>query len=118
MPKCIHVSPPFKTMAASVRFLGGMNLSFALLSLLILGTFHLDALSDSFTHNHERAILAQVIAFAHGSQWYFNVPVALHGGRVNGSYWDVFEGPMFFVFLIDGILALANMVCGTHFLLK
>lgn len=110
-------APLYRTVIASVRFLGGMNLAMAVLAALVLGSYWLESLEGLFDHPHERAILAHVFAVAHATQWYFNVPVALNRGKVGGACWNVFKGPMLFIFFVDGFLALVNTVCGTQFLL-
>jgi len=45
---------------------------------------------------------------AHLSQFVVNVPVALRGGRQDGSYWDVISGPMLFIFVVDALMTVAN----------
>lgn len=102
VPKSARESPLFLTVAASVRFLGGMNLAFALLALAML----VSPLSS--VTPVQRAVVLLVLAIAHGSQFYFNVPVARAGGRQGEAFWDVLSGPMKFIFVVDATLMLAN----------
>lgn len=102
VPESSRNSPLFVTMAAAVRFLGGMNLAFAALSLLML----LSPLS-SITAG-QRAALLLVLAIAHGSQFYFNIPIARGGGRQGEALWDVHRGLMKFIFIVDATLMAAN----------
>ena len=104
VPKSSRDSPLFRTVAAAVRFLGGMNFAFAALSLMML--FGLLALTDS----QQTAGLLLVLAIAHGSQFYFNIPIARGGGRQGESLWDVHQGPMKFIFWVDATLLVANAV--------
>ena len=104
VPESARGSPLFQTVAASVRFLGGMNLAFAMLSVLLLLNL------QTFPSNAQRALLLLVFAVAHGSQFYFNVPVALGGGRKGESLWNVLRGPMRFIFFVDITLMVANGV--------
>lgn len=103
-PKSVRDSPLFKTLTAAIRFLGGMNLAFSALACLLL--FNI----SWFPEFRQRALLTLVFALAHGSQFAFNVPVALRGGRQGESFWPVLEGPMLFIFVVDGSLALANLL--------
>jgi hypothetical protein len=104
VPKSSRNSPLFLTIAASVRFLGGMNLAFAVLSLLML--LGLLASND----RDARSALFLVLTVAHGSQFYFNIPIARGGGRQGESLWDVHQGPMNFIYRVDATLMSANAI--------
>ena len=104
VPKSARQSPLFTTVAASVRFLGGMNFAFAAFAVLLLFNRPL------FPHASQIALFATVFSLAHASQFAFNVPVALGGGRQGESLWPVLSGPMLFIFVIDFILMVANGV--------
>jgi hypothetical protein len=111
VPATSRESPLFRTIAAAVRFLGGMNLAFAVLSLLML---LIPALSATPV---QRATLLFVLIVAHGSQFYYNVPILRGGGRQGESLWDVHRGPMKFIFVVDAILMIANAVlCIIYFM--
>lgn len=112
VPSSSRESPLFKTVAASVRFLGGMNLAFALLSTLFLLNL------DVFPSSTQRCLLLLVFAVAHGSQFYFNVPIALGGGRQGESLWNVLHGPMRFIFFIDATLMVANGALSAAYLVS
>jgi hypothetical protein len=101
IPSSQRSSPLFATTAASVRFLGGMNGAFALMSWALL----LLALTGSaaFVEPTERAILLLVLASAHFSQFIFNVPILLNGERKDDSFWFVLSGPMLFIFVVDAV---------------
>lgn len=110
VPRSARDSPLFKTFAAGVRFLGGFNAAFALMSLVLLYL----ALSDSalFAAPGERAILLSILAAAHFSQFYFNLPVLLNGERQGEAYWPVLSGPMLTIFVVDAVEALGNLGAG------
>ena len=95
---------------AWVRFLGGMNFALALFSLLILANL------DLFPDAKQIALFCAVFAVAHVSQFYFNLPVALGGGRKGESLWSVLSGPMRIIFVIDAMLMTVNGVLVVCFL--
>jgi hypothetical protein len=103
-PKSARESPLFKTLSASMPFLGGMNLAFAVLALLLL--FNLALFPDP----RQKALFAVVFAVAHASQLAGNLPVARRGGRQGEAYWPVLQGPMLFIFVVDGVLAALNLL--------
>jgi hypothetical protein len=107
VPASARSSPLFLTIAASVRFLGGMNGAFALMSAVLLGC----ALTSSavFTDPMERGLLLCVLAAAHSSQFIFNVPVLRSGERQGESYWNVRSGPMLFIFVVDAVETVINL---------
>jgi hypothetical protein len=102
VPKSARESPLFATVAASVRFLGGMNFAFAVFAVLLLLNPAL------FPQPAQQALLAAVFAIAHASQFVFNLPVLMRGGRVGESLWPVLSGPMLFIFVVDFTLMVAN----------
>lgn len=110
VPESARDSPLYSTIAAAGRFLGGMNAALALLcaALTVL------ALSGSqmFVGSNERAVLLFVIAAAHFSQFYFNVPVLLNGERQGEAYWPVLSGPMRTIFVVDAIETLLCLFAG------
>lgn len=99
VPRSARSSPLFGTVSASVRFLGGMNLAFAVLSGLLL------LAPDLFPQARQMAALCGVLALAHGTQFASNLPVVLAGPD---APWPVLRGLMKFIFLVDLTLMLAN----------
>jgi hypothetical protein len=108
VPSTSRGSPLFLTISAAVRFLGGLNGSFALLS-LILFIFHFTG-SLLFSNNLERSILLFILSTAHFSQLFFNIPVLVNGERIGESYWPVRKGPMRNIFIIDGLMCLVCLI--------
>jgi hypothetical protein len=104
VPKSARGSPLFATVAASVRFLGGMNFAFALFALLLLFNRAL------FPQLNQIAFFAVIFAVAHASQFVFNLPVLMAGERQGESLWHVRSGPMLFIFVVDFVLMVANAV--------
>lgn len=102
VPRSARESPLFRTLAASLRFLGGMNLALMVLAVLLLVTESL------FPDPRQRAVFAVVFAVAHASQCAFNVPIALGGGRQGDALWSVLRGPMLFIFAGDFALTIVN----------
>ncbi len=101
VPKSARESPLFPTVAASVRFLGGMNFAFAAFAVLLLLNRSL------FPEPAQRALFAGVFSLAHASQFAGNLPV-LRGGRDGEPLWPVLSGPMLFIFVVDITLMIAN----------
>ena len=90
--------------------MGGMNFALAVFSLLLL--LNLDLFPDA----KQIALFSFIFAVAHGSQFYFNLPIALGGGRKGESLWPVLSGPMRFIFVVDATLMVANAVLVVCFL--
>ena len=90
--------------------MGGMNFALALFSLLLLANL------DLFPDAKQIALFCAVFAVAHGSQFYFNLPVALGGGRKGESLWPVLSGPMRIIFVVDATLMAVNAVLVVCFL--
>ncbi|MCY1204794.1 hypothetical protein D9M72_163270 [compost metagenome] len=95
-------SPLFSTVSAAVRFLGGMNLAFAVLSGILLFNRAL------FPEATQVAVLMSVLALAHGTQFAANVPVALSRNGQGEPHWPVLSGLMLRIFLMDFALMVAN----------
>jgi hypothetical protein len=112
VPQSARSSPLFATVKAAVRFIGGFNLSLAVLSLLLLMS------SALFPLPQQNAIFAVTFAVAHGSQFACNLPVLRGGGRHGESLWDVRSGPMLFIFVVDFTLMIANAAFAAMFLLS
>lgn len=111
VPKSARDSPLFRTVSASVRFLGGMNFAFASFAALILFNRSL------FPEPKQMALFAVVFSIAHASQFAFNVPVAVGGGRQGEALWPVLSGLMLLIFVIDFALMTANGVLAAFLLL-
>lgn len=107
IPRSARTSPIFPTMVAALPFLGGMNLAFAALSLMVL------SMPQTFDAPMEQAILLIAMGIAHATQFLINVPVARRGGRIGESWWDVLRGPMLFIFVVDAIMTALNFGCAT-----
>ena len=108
VPRHARHSPLLKTVSASIRFLGGMNLAFAVLSGAMLFNPAL------FPEDKQVAVLTSVLALAHGTQFAANVPVALEGHDRGDAPWPVLSGLMFFIFCMDFTLMLANGMVAVH----
>jgi hypothetical protein len=110
VPASARSSPLFPTLAASIRFLGGMNGAFALMSAVLL----VCALTGSsmFTDPVERGVILCLLAAAHFSQFIFNVPVLQAGERQGESLWPVRSGPMLFIFVVDAAETVINLGAG------
>lgn len=103
VPREQRDTPVFEILAESGRFIGGFNLAFAVCNILLLINL------NAFPSDQQRAILLFVFAVAHGSQFAFNVPVAIqnkHGGGV----WQVLKGTMLFIFVSDFIMMWLNLI--------
>jgi hypothetical protein len=105
VPREERGNPIARTLSASVAFLGAINLPIGLLSLYLL------VFRPSFFQVYD-AQLALFLFFAacHFSQFAYNLPVLMRGGRVGVAYWPVLKGPMLRIFAIDAMLFAANLV--------
>jgi len=108
VPREQRDTPVFGILAQSGRFLGGFNFAFALLNILLLASL------ATFPSDEQRAILLFVFAVAHGSQFIFNVPVALENKR-GGGIWQVLKGTMLFIFVTDFVMMVLNLLLAGWF---
>ncbi len=102
VPRQHRDSPLFETVVVGMRFLGGMNLSLAVLAIAVL------VFPEAFSDPGQKALICVVFAVAHASQFAFNLPIALKERKNMPTPWPVLSGPMRFIFTVDGLLALAN----------
>jgi hypothetical protein len=107
VPASARSSPLFPTIAASIRFLGGMNGALAMMSAALL----VCAVTGraAFTDPVERGLLLCVLAAAHFSQFAFNIPILRNGERQGESYWKLRSGPMLFIFVVDAAETVINL---------
>lgn len=109
VPKEHRDTPVLETLVMSGKFLGGFNLAFSLLNILLLLNLEL------FDKDLQWAILLCVNSVAHGSQFAFNVPVALQNRHGKGV-WKV-KGVMGFIFVNDFLMMSFNGVLAAVYLL-
>ncbi len=102
VPRSHRDTPAFAVLVASGKFLGGFNLAFMLCNVLLL--FNL----DTFPSDQQRIILLLVFAVAHGSQFFFNLPIAIQN-RQGGGVWQVLKGLMLFIFVTDFVMMALNL---------
>ncbi len=96
VPREQRDTPVFGILAESGRFLGGFNFAFALLNILLLASLATFPSDEQF-------------AVAHGSQFIFNVPVAIQNRR-GGGIWQVLKGTMLFIFVTDFVMMVLNLL--------
>ncbi|WP_444884962.1 hypothetical protein [Microbulbifer sp. PSTR4-B] len=101
VPREHRDTPVFGILAESGKFLGGFNFSLALMSILLLVNH------ASFSGDIQRSILLFVFSVTHGSQFIYNLPVALKNRR-GGGPWKV-KGVMKFIFIMDFIMMMINL---------
>jgi hypothetical protein len=104
VPREERGNPIAPTLSASVAFLGGMNLPIGLLSLYLLTR------PSFFQSIDAQLTLFLFFSACHFSQFIYNVPVLMRGGRLGVAYWPVLRGPMLRIFVIDAALFAANLV--------
>ncbi|GAA6152864.1 hypothetical protein [Pseudoteredinibacter isoporae] len=109
VPKAHRDTPVMETLVYSGKFVAGFNFAFLVLSVLLLLN------TEVFDKNIQWAILLFVIAVAHGSQFAYNVPVALQNRRGEGV-WQV-KGLMLFIFVTDFALMVLNAGLAMCFLM-
>lgn len=101
VPRADRDTPVFETFVRSGAFLGGFNLAFLVLNVLLL------IYRSEFDGDLQWALLLAVNAVAHGSQFAGNVPIALENRRGEGA-WQVFKGLMLLIFVVDFTLMALN----------
>jgi hypothetical protein len=107
VPREHRDSPVFDILAESGKFIGGFNFAFAVFNILLLTNL------DMFPNDAQRSILLFVFAVAHGSQFIFNVPVAIQNLSGRGV-WQV-KGTMLFIFITDFIMMVLNLgIAGSY----
>ncbi|MEM8682425.1 MAG: hypothetical protein AAGF72_03275 [Pseudomonadota bacterium] len=109
VPREHRDTPVFETLVRSGTFLGGFNLAFCVLNVLLLANL------QAFDSDRQWAILLLVNALAHGSQFAGNVPIALENRRGHGA-WKVFSGLMLLIFVVDFTLMALNAGLALGFL--
>ncbi len=102
IPRSAEGEVSAQALTASLPFLGGFNLACAALSASYLFSRLGGHAAPPFWHVYVAS------AIAHATQWAYNLPHALRGGRRGGAPWDVLRGPMLFIFVVDGACALLN----------
>ncbi|MEM9531654.1 MAG: hypothetical protein AAGA23_12100 [Pseudomonadota bacterium] len=100
IPKPHRDTPAFNVLAESGKFLGGFNFALCVFNVVVA------LMADVFPAPEQRALLCAFFAVAHGSQFVFNLPIALQNRKGQGV-WRV-EGLMRFIFVTDFALMLAN----------
>ena len=100
-------TPVLETLIMSGKFLGGFNFAFLVLNVLLLIN------TDVFDKDLQWAIILLSIAVAHGTQFAFNVPVAVQNRRGEGV-WQV-KGLMLFIFVTDFTLMTLNASLAAHY---
>jgi len=102
VPREHRDTPVFETLIMSGKFLGGFNLAFSVLSVLLLLN------TSIFNKDLQWSIILLATAIAHGTQFAFNLPVALQNLRGEGV-WKI-EGVMRFIFVTDFLMMTINGV--------
>lgn len=102
--------PSFSVLVQSLKFLGGMNLSLSILSVFCLVNI------QNIVPVHT-AFLLLIFSLAHGSQFAFNIPIAIKEWNKQPHLWSVLKGMMFFIFIMDASLFLLNLLFAVAFVL-
>lgn len=102
VPREQRDTPVFEILAESGRFLGGFNLAFCILNILLL------VYISDFDKDIQWIILLLANAVAHATQFAFNVPTALQNRHGEGV-WQVLSGLMLFIFITDFVMMALNL---------
>lgn len=102
LPRSARELEIVETVAGVIRFIGGLNLGFAVLSAagLMLGR-------TAFIPGVAVALLF-AFTVAHVSQFAVNAPFARLEARGVVPVWPVLRGTMLVIFVVDGVLTLLN----------
>ena len=109
VPREHRNTPVMETLVYAGKFVAGFNLAFLVLNVLLL--FNLSLFEDA----RQWTLLLLVIAVAHGTQFAYNVPVAIQNRRGEGV-WQV-KGLMRFIFITDFTLMSLNACLAAVFYL-
>jgi hypothetical protein len=101
VPRRERDSVLFGTVMYALRFLGGMNFTLALLSLVLL-------LNPVDFTPVQQGWLALVLAVAHASQCAFNMPLVLNQRGMPGATRLGLSRPMRLIFAVDCVMLVAN----------
>lgn len=91
----------YEALVESGRFMGGFNLALSILNIALIFSLAV------FDTDRQWAVLLGFNAIAHASQFVGNVPMALKN-RQGSGLWNVFEGVMLRIFVIDFTLMIVN----------
>ena len=94
-------NPAYDLLLHSGSFMGGFNFAFMFLNVLLLLNM------SSFDKDIHWVVLLSSIAVAHGSQFLGNLPTAIKNRRGEGV-WNVWEGLMLLIFIVDFTLMVLN----------
>lgn len=108
IPREQRDTPVFDSLASLSTFLGGFNLAFFVLNVIIL------CFPTFFPEINQKISLLIVFAIAHGTQFAFNVPVALENKKGKGA-WQI-KGLMKFIFYTDFLIMIANLMMAVYYL--
>lgn len=99
-----RVAPYSDITSQLLKFLGGFNLALGVLSIVVI--YKYQAILDGG--------LATAIFFvffiAHGTQFWFNIPLAMKERKEQLPIWPVLKGRMYFIFRVDFLLAVCNLI--------
>jgi hypothetical protein len=107
VPREHRETPVMETLVSAGKFVAGFNFAFFFFNILLL--FNV----NTFDQGIQWSIILATIAVAHGSQFAYNVPVALQNRKGKGV-WEV-KGLMLFIFITDFSLMLLNAVLAVIF---
>jgi len=97
------------TISTTLTMIGGLSILAATAGVSI-GRDAAGAIDPVFFQPVEaQLVLFLFFAACHFSQFAYNLPVLLRGGRVGVAYWPVLKGPMLRIFVIDAALFVANL---------
>lgn len=108
VPREHRDTPVFDVLIETGKFVGGFNLAFCILNVLIL------IYSNAFTEGVEKIILFSVFAIAHATQFFANIPIALANRKGRGA-WPV-KGRMLFIFITDFVMMTGNLIVVAMFI--
>ncbi|MCV6621372.1 MAG: hypothetical protein OIF51_06420 [Cellvibrionaceae bacterium] len=109
VPKEHRDTPVMETLIMSGKFVGGFNLAFMALNLLLIFN------TELFDRAAQWSILLCTMSIAHGTQFAHNVPVAIQNRHGEGV-WQV-KGLMLFIFLTDFTLMILNAAMALYYLI-
>lgn len=108
LPREKRIEPYNAIVSHLFKFLGGFNLSLMVLSIIALINY------QTLMDNQFGAALFLVFFIAHGSQFWYNVPLAMNERKNIKPIWPVLKGRMYFIFRMDLFLAVCNLMLSVY----
>lgn len=107
-----RIEPYNAIVSRLLKFLGGFNLALFVLSLLAIYNY------QTLINNQLADEIFFVFFIAHGTQFWFNLPLAIDERKNQPPIWPVLKGRMYLIFRVDFLLMICNLIFCIHLFLN